>query len=267
MSWAALLTMTGARTLSRTPLWAGLELGVGDLLALEVFGQDVVVGFGSGLEQLVASSGDLGLQLVRDGDLSAHALLEPVGLAMEEVDEAAERARSADGQVEGGDLGAELGAQGVQRAHRVGVLALAAGEHEEGRRAKPSTEGDGGLGAGLDATGGIHADDGRVDGLEALDDLAHEVGIAGRVDHRDPVPVVVEAGDRQRQRELPFLFLGLEIEGWRSRHPPCPGGDGSGASRRCSPSVVLPASLCPARTTLRRCARSTLFMGWANLDA
>ena len=34
---------------------ATLELGVADLLALEVLGQDVVVGLGRGLEELVAA--------------------------------------------------------------------------------------------------------------------------------------------------------------------------------------------------------------------
>ena len=38
---------------------AGVQLGVGDLLALEVLRQDVVVRLGRGLQQLVAATGDL----------------------------------------------------------------------------------------------------------------------------------------------------------------------------------------------------------------
>ena len=50
---------------------AGLELGVGDLLALEVLGQDVVVGLRGGFQQLVAAARDLVRQLGRDRDLAS----------------------------------------------------------------------------------------------------------------------------------------------------------------------------------------------------
>ena len=45
---------------------------------------------GGGFEELVPTAGDFGLELGRDGHLGAHALLELVGLAMEQVDEPAE---------------------------------------------------------------------------------------------------------------------------------------------------------------------------------
>ena len=54
---------------------ARLELGVGDLLALEVLGQDVVVGLGGRLEELVAATGDLVRELGRDRDLDLLAAL------------------------------------------------------------------------------------------------------------------------------------------------------------------------------------------------
>ena len=83
MPLAALPTRTGARIAVLDALaQAGLELGVGDLLALEVLGQDVVVGLGGGLEQLVAAAGDLVGQVVRDRDLdllAALALVRPCG--------------------------------------------------------------------------------------------------------------------------------------------------------------------------------------------
>ena len=94
---------------------AGLELGVGDLLALEVLRQDVVVGLGGGLQQLVAARGDLVGQLGRDGDLLALAVLVWLRLAVDEVDEAAERVGRADGHLERRDLVAELRPQRVER--------------------------------------------------------------------------------------------------------------------------------------------------------
>ena len=74
MSCAAEVTITGARIESRTPRWRQASSScVGDLLALEVLGQDVVVGLGGGLEQLVAAARDLVGQLGRDLDLGALA--------------------------------------------------------------------------------------------------------------------------------------------------------------------------------------------------
>ena len=51
-----------------------------------------------------------------------------------------------------------------------------------------------------------------VGGGEALDHVGHEVRVAGRVDERDPRPVVLERADRQAQRFVALLLLGLEIE-------------------------------------------------------
>ncbi len=53
----------------------GLELGVGDLLALEVFGHDVVIGLGRCLEQLVPAGGDFIGQIRRNRDLGLLASL------------------------------------------------------------------------------------------------------------------------------------------------------------------------------------------------
>ena len=68
---------------------AGVELGVADLLAVEVLGHHVVVGLGGGLEELVAAARDLVGELVGDRDLDLLAALERVGLAVDEVDVAA----------------------------------------------------------------------------------------------------------------------------------------------------------------------------------
>ena len=65
---------------------AGVELGVADLLLGQVLLEHVVVGLGRRLEQLVAAARDLVGELVRDRDLDLGAALEPVGLAMDEVD-------------------------------------------------------------------------------------------------------------------------------------------------------------------------------------
>ncbi len=119
---------------------AGVELLVGDLLAVEVLGQDIVVRLGRRLEQLVAAARHLVGQLGRDLDLGALAVLPRVCLAMDEIDVAAERVGPADRQVQRRDLVAERGTQGVKRGGRIRVLTLAAGNHEERGRARGSVQ-------------------------------------------------------------------------------------------------------------------------------
>ena len=65
---------------------ADLELLVGDLLAVEVLDQDVVVGLRGGLEELIPPARDLVGQLVGDRDLDLVVPVPPIGLAVDEVD-------------------------------------------------------------------------------------------------------------------------------------------------------------------------------------
>ena len=129
---------------------AGVELRVADLLALEVLREDVVVGLRGGLEQLVAAAGDLALELGGDGDLDLGLAVELPGLAMDEVDVAVEALAGADREVERRDLVAERGPERVEGDRRVGVLAVALVDEEEGRPTGRSAERDGVLETGLD---------------------------------------------------------------------------------------------------------------------
>ncbi len=134
MPLAAEATTTGARTDSRTPLCRQASSScVADLLLAQVLLEHDVVGLGRRLEQLVPAAGDLVRELVGNRDLDLRVTLEPVGLAMDEVDVAAERVRRADRQVERRDLGAERLAQRVERPARIRVLAVALVEQEAGR--------------------------------------------------------------------------------------------------------------------------------------
>ena len=75
-----------------------------------------------------------------------------------------------------------------------------------------ASERDGPFRARLDAARRVHREQRGVGGGEALDDLAREVGVAGRVDERDLVAAVVERGDASEERQLALLLLGLEVE-------------------------------------------------------
>ena len=102
--------------------------------------------------------------------------------------------------------------QRVERGGRVGVLAVALVDEEAGRPTGRSAEGDGGLEAGLDAGRGVHDEQRAVGRGEALDDLGHEVRVAGRVDERDPRRVVLERRDGEAERLAALLLLGLVVE-------------------------------------------------------
>ena len=195
---------------------AQLELLVADLLALEELHQHLVVGVSRGLEQLLAAGRDLVGQGLGDGHLRALAVLVGVGLAVDQVDVAFEGVGLADGQLERCDLAAELGAQRVERAGGIGVLALTAGDDEDGRRVAGAREAHGVLGAGLDAAGGIHGDQRAISRGEAADDLPHEVRVTGCVDERDVAAVAIEGVGRERERDLTLLLLRLEVEGGRA---------------------------------------------------
>ena len=209
MPFAAEATRTGARIDSRTPLWRQASSSASEISSpSRYFVEHVVVGLGGGLEQLVAPARDLVGELGRDRDLDLACPLEPVRLAMDEVDVAAERLRGADREVERRDLVAERGPQRVERGRRVRVLAVALVEHEAGRRSVSTGQRDRRLEAGLDAARGVHDDQRGVGGVEALDHLGHEVGVAGRVDEGDLVLAVLERGDRQAQRPVRFCSSG-----------------------------------------------------------
>ena len=84
--------------------------------------------------------------------------------------------------------------------------------HEAGRRAGRAAQRDGGLEAGLDAGRGVHDEQRGVGGVEALDHLGHEVGVAGRVDERDPVPSCSNVATARLSDSRALLLLGLEVE-------------------------------------------------------
>ena len=200
---------------------AGVELLVADLLALEVLRQDVVVGLGGGLEELVAALRDLVGEAVGDRDLDLRPAVEPIRLAVDEVDVALERLARADRDVERRDLVAEPAPERVERRRRVRVLLVALVDEEARRPAGRAAQRDARLEPGLDRPRRVGDEQRAVGRGEAADDLGDEVRVAGRVDERDPGPVVLERGDRQAERLLALLLLGLVVEVGACRRRPC----------------------------------------------
>ncbi len=191
---------------------AGFQLLVRDRLSFEVLGEDLVVGFGRCLQQLVPPQRHLIDQVLRDGHLVTGAVLVDPGAAMDHVDVPPEPVPLADGHLEGRDLAAELGAQGVHGSHRVSVLPVATGHHEEGRASQRAALCDRVLGARPDGRASVRGDQRTIHGAERGDELTHEVGVARCVDDGDPMVRVLECRHRERQRELALLLLGLPVE-------------------------------------------------------
>ena len=150
---------------------ARLQLGVGDLLALEVLRQDVVVRLRGGFQELVAAAGHLRLEGGGDRDLDLLAAVRPVGLAMDQVHVPGERLAGADGDLERRDLVAEGGPQGVERGAGIGVLAIAHVEEEAGRGVRRPPDRDTLLETRLDAAARIDDIERAVGGVEPRDDL------------------------------------------------------------------------------------------------
>ena len=161
---------------------AGLELGVRYFFALEVLDQHVVVGLGRRLQQLVAALGDFVGHVGRHRLLRALAAFPHICLAVDQVDIALEALRPPDGELEWRNLVSERRSQGVEGGEGLSVLTIAAGDHEDGRAAHRATQRDRPLSAGLNPARCIHRDQRAIGRREALDHLAGEVGIAGRVD-------------------------------------------------------------------------------------
>ena len=168
------------------------ELVGRDLLALEVLGQDVVVGLGRRLEQLVAPPRDLSDEPGRNRDLDLLAALHLPGLPGEDVDEACERIRGPDRHVQRRDLLSERDAEPVHGLARVRVLAIALAHEEEGRAVLPPRHGHCRFEPRLDVARRIDQQDGRVGRRKALRHLGGEVRVAGSVDQLHTKPVLIE---------------------------------------------------------------------------
>ena len=121
-----------------------------------------------------------------------------VGLAVDEVDVALERLGRADRELERRDLVAEA-SPAARRARRVGSAFSRSHLLMKKQAAVPVARPRATACSRPASTpaGGVHDEERAVGRGEALDDLGDEVRVAGRVDQRDPRPVVLE---RRRPR-------------------------------------------------------------------
>ena len=89
----------------------------------------------------------------------------------------------------------------------------------------------------------------RLDGPQRADRLADEVGIAGRVDHVEPLAGVVEVHDARLDRVLVMLLFFVEVADAGAVVDAGLALHGAGVTSSWSTSVVLPAD----RARRRQC--------------
>ena len=258
----ALATRTGARSESRTPRCRQASSSASVISSpsryLARTSSSASEAASRSWSRRVATSASISAGIA---DLDLLLAVPAVGLAMDEVDVAAEGVGLAEGELERRDLVPEGVAEGVEDSGRIRVLAVALVDDEEGGGPVRARQRDGVLRAGLHAARGVDADHRGVRRLVRRDDLGREVRVAGRVDDRDEVALVVERGDARARATCaasaprarsPGVVVPSSTRPCREMVPV--------RNRSASASVVLPAPAWPARTTLRRWGVSTLFV-------
>ena len=189
-----------------------LDLLVAERLAVEVLHHQLVGGLRGRLHQRLATGLLAGAHLVGDRHLLRRAALVDVGVLLDHVDVATERLRGADRQVDRRDLGPELRLQAVEHRVVVRVLAVHLVDEDEARQLALLGQPPDLLGADLDPGRRVDHHDRGVDRGQRLDHVGLEVGVAGRVDERDPCAVRLERSDRQVDALLALLLVGIVVE-------------------------------------------------------
>ena len=195
------------------------DLVVGDLLALEVALHERVGDLADLVHHhLAVLLGEL-LQVGGDLDLGAVVAAVPavaVGLHVDEIDDAGDVVLGADRDLRGDDVRAEGVLAGLQRAEEVGALAVEH-VHEDhprevellGARPQPPR-------AHLDAHDAVDDEDRRLGDAHRAQRVGDEARLAGRVEEVDLAPLPLERAQRQRDRHLARLLVGLGVRHGRA---------------------------------------------------
>ena len=199
-------------------------------LALEVLGDQRIVGLGGRLDQLLAGLVGRALQVVRDSVF--FTLLADVGLLREHVDDALERGLASRSAAEPGCTSRPNVAwicwtvrskSAFSRSIRLMKMARGSSSSSAKRQANsvptwtPPT-----------ASTVIKR---RLDGAEAALHLAHEVHVAGRVDDVDLVVFPLEGEQRDVQAELALMLVGVPVADGRAVLDLAHAGRGAGGEQ------------------------------------
>ena len=159
------------------------------------------------------------------GDLVAVVQVRRVG---QEVGHAAKGRLFADRQLERGDAGAETIAQLVERALEAGPFTVELVDEDHAGKVQLGGELPGGVRLDLDALDGADHENRQVSHSECGVHVADEVRVARAVDEVDLVVLPFEGRQRQRQRKVALLFLGIEVAHGRAVFDTSHAGDSAG---------------------------------------
>mmetsp|Transcript_16906 Transcript_16906/g.45368 ORF Transcript_16906/g.45368 Transcript_16906/m.45368 type:complete len:533 (+) Transcript_16906:948-2546(+) len=196
---------------------AGFELGLGDLLALEVHGENVVVDLDGGFDEHLAVL--LGLLKHIGGDVlvvvgGAEGLFLPDdGLHADEIDNALELGLGADGELEDEGDCAQILLDHVHAVVEVRAGAVHLVREAHARDAVLVGLAPHSFGLGLDAGDGVEDGDGAVQDAEGTLDLEGEVDVARGVDNVDTSVLPESRGGGSGDGDAALLLLGHIVHG------------------------------------------------------
>ncbi len=210
---------------------AALDLFLAQRPGVEVLLEQRVVALGGRLNELTAVLVDPLLHVIGDRDLASLAVLRGhERLEVQEVDDAAEVLLGADREVQRERPRREALAHGAHGAVEVGVLLVELVHDHDARFARAVALLPGDLRPDRELRGGPDHDHGAFGRPQAAGHLAGEVQEPRRVEDVDLVAVVLGERDAEVDRDLPSLFLGLEVGGggglvWRTHARHGAGGE------------------------------------------
>ena len=190
------------------------DLGVGDVLALQIALHQRLGHLGHLVHQLLAVLLRLCGELLRDRDLAGVA--SPVAVVLErlhvdEVDDAPDLVLAADRDLGGHDVLAEGGLQLLQRAEEVGPLAVEHVHEHQPRQVELGGARPQARRADLDAHHRVDDEHGRLADPQGPEGVGHEARLTGGVDEVDLAVLPPEGAERGRDRHLARLLVGVGI--------------------------------------------------------
>ena len=207
----------------------GLQhLGLADGAFLEVLGEQVIIGLGGGLGELLAVRLGRLHRLTGDVRLLELAVDREQRLHRDQVDHAREAGLAADRHLEGGEAALQPLLEGFQRAEKIGPLAVEPVDDDDPRQRVLVGELPDLLGLDLRPRHRVDHHDGGADDAKPRASVGDEIAVPRRVDQVEAVALVVAEGHRGVQRDLALDLVGIEVGGRRAVVDPADAGRGAG---------------------------------------
>ncbi len=213
------------------------ELLAGDLLAGEIPLDEIVVGRGDGLGQVLAVLPVALLVLRRDGDdlvlALARALLVQVTVPGEQVDDPVEIGPVADRDLDRHHLRRQMGPHVGEDPLEVRVLLVHEADEQDAGQMQLIEDFPDLFGPNLDPAGAAHHDHGGVGGVQAGDDFAEVVEVARGIDEVELGVHPLGVAEREVDRVLAGDFVGGVIGEGRSVSGTAMAPAGAGHPSQC----------------------------------